>query len=56
MPRKVSNETKIKTYVHAYEERLKRGERIGDIDADYLQRGRVSTVEINMIHSFLKKK
>lgn len=47
------NPTRLKIYINAYSIRLSRGEKLEDIDADYLKLKRLNEKEIQEIHKKL---
>lgn len=47
------NETKLRVYSGAYRIRLKRGEKLSDIDNLYLSMKRLTQEEIEQIHIFM---
>ena len=50
------NKTRLQTYMHAYYVRMTRGEKVADIDKDYLEMGRITEDDIKLIHKELKIK
>lgn len=48
------NATKFKIYLNAYHVRLSRGEKLEDIDKDYLQLKKLKKEDIDIIHNKLR--
>ena len=47
--------TKLKVYLNAYIIRLNRGEKLEDIDNDYLELKKLTKEDIDRIHAELRK-
>ena len=44
---------RFKVYIHAYTVRLRHGEKLEDIDKEYLERKRLTETEIELVHEKL---
>lgn len=48
------NESRMKVYINAYTVRLQRGEKLEDIDKDYIEMKRLTEKDVKEIHSKLR--